>query len=428
MRRASYWQACAASASWAHCNRHAWLRVAALRRCMPVCLAPSHRPPDRKPRDISGASAADDRVTMSSMFPERRAGRRDRAASSWWSTICPPILRLLAYPARRQGYQVLTAPTASRRQESPARELPDLVLVRCADAAFDGFDLCRALKAAPETRLTPVVLMTGAAEADDRLRAIEAGANDIVNKPIDQPELNARVRSLMELKRYHRRPGLGRSRAPQPCADDRSARCLHEGHCERLSALRGRGGARLRLSRTTCPRWAGAGISRHRPADRRAHLILLKPDRLPRTEYERMKAAHRDWRSAVRRSSRAAPVRPIVRHHHELLDGSGYPDHCPATTFRCSPRSSASWTSTTRSRRRVPIRRHDHRQSRSRCCSSRPRAARAGVTWSRHSWPAAVRCRRADDADAKAICRLPVAAETARRARVHAQAVGSRIE
>src|SRR4051812_21809617 len=98
-------------------------------------------------------------------------------------------LQLLTRILSAQGYTVVTAPNGREGLAAAMRELPDVVLTDIRMPRLDGFGLCRELKSSPATRLTPVVLMTGATESEDRIRAIEAGATDFITKPIDQPEL-----------------------------------------------------------------------------------------------------------------------------------------------------------------------------------------------------------------------------------------------
>lgn len=235
-------------------------------------------------------------------------------------------LRLLEMILGQQGFQVLTAGDGEEGLSIAAREQPDLVLSDVRMPRCDGFDLCRALKSAPSTRLTPVVLMTGAAEPNDRIAAIEAGANDIVSKPIDQPELKARVRSLMELKRYtddlDSAEAVLRSLALMIEARD----TYTEGHCERLSQYAVELGLALGLPEDDLEALSRGGYFHDIGKIALPDAILLKPGALSPAEYERMKA-HTTIGDRLCGDLRVLnQVRPIVRHHHERLDGSGYPD------------------------------------------------------------------------------------------------------
>ena len=260
------------------------------------------------------------------MFTERRVRRvRPRGVILVVDDLAAN-LRLLEHILGGQGYEVLTAGDGLEAQQIAERESPDLVLSDVRMPRCDGFDLCRALKTSAATRLTPVVLMTGAAEPDDRLRAIEAGANDIVNKPIDQPELNARVRSLMELKRYtddlDSAETVLRSLALMIEARD----AYTEGHCERLSRYAVDLGTRLGLAETDLQALSRGGYFHDIGKIGLPDSILLKPDKLSPAEFERMKT-HTVVGDHLCGDLRVLHhVRPIVRHHHERLDGSGYPD------------------------------------------------------------------------------------------------------
>ena len=81
-------------------------------------------------------------------------------------------------------------------------DVPDLVLLDVVMPQMSGVEVCRELKARPVTRLTPVVLITGSHDREQRLAGLEAGADDFLRKPVDPAELSARVRSLVRLKRY----------------------------------------------------------------------------------------------------------------------------------------------------------------------------------------------------------------------------------
>ncbi len=144
-------------------------------------------------------------------------------------------LSALSAVLRLEGYDVLTASHGRQALDIVLRDRPDVVVSDVRMPVLDGFGLCRELKAAPDTCLIPVVLLTGATEAQDRLRAIEAGANDFLTKPIDQSELKARVRSLMQIK--HITDDLDSAeavlRSLALMIEVRDA--YTEGHCQRLA-------------------------------------------------------------------------------------------------------------------------------------------------------------------------------------------------
>src|SRR5439155_24054417 len=102
----------------------------------------------------------------------------------------------------RDGYLVSSATNGHDALKAVARDHPDLVLMDVRMPGLDGFDACEALKTNPATRLIPVVLMTAQQDTEDRIRGIEAGADDFITKPFNAHELRARIRSLVRIKRY----------------------------------------------------------------------------------------------------------------------------------------------------------------------------------------------------------------------------------
>jgi len=235
-------------------------------------------------------------------------------------------LDLLRRLLTAQGYNVVTAGDGQEALEIVSREAPDVVLSDIRMPRRDGFDLCRELKASPDTRLTPVVLMTGMEEATDRIRAIEAGANDLLSKPIDQPELRARIRSLMQLKHFtddlDSAEAVLRSLALMIEARD----SYTEGHCDRLARYANDAGRVLQLPEDDLVALGRGGYFHDIGKIALPDSILLKPGPLTPEEYERMKE-HPVVGDRLCGDLRALHhVRPIVRHHHERQDGSGYPD------------------------------------------------------------------------------------------------------
>jgi putative two-component system response regulator len=230
--------------------------------------------------------------------------------------------RLLTF----EGYGVLIAGDGQEAVDAVHREDPDLVIMDVRMPRLDGFAACRVLKADPRSRLTPVVLMTGAAEREDRVRAIDAGADDFLMKPIDATELKARVRSLVRLKRYTDDLDSAESVILSLARTVEARDPNTEGHCERLAHYALALGRRLGLPEDDLAALHWGAYLHDIGKIAIPDAVLFKPGPLTDEELIVMRT-HPVIGERLCGSLRAlARVRPIIRHHHERLDGSGYPD------------------------------------------------------------------------------------------------------
>lgn len=115
----------------------------------------------------------------------------------------PQNVKLLADLLAVKGYAVATAANGNEALASIAASRPDLVLLDIMMPGLSGYDVCRKIRDDPPTALLPIVLVTSLDPHQERVKGIEAGADDFLHKPINQAELLARVRSLLRIKSLH---------------------------------------------------------------------------------------------------------------------------------------------------------------------------------------------------------------------------------
>ncbi|HXH83810.1 MAG TPA: response regulator [Candidatus Tectomicrobia bacterium] len=119
----------------------------------------------------------------------------------------PVNLKLLADLLAAKGYGVVTATSGPEALAAIERAAPDLVLLDVMMPGMSGYDVCRRVRENPATAMLPVVMVTALDPGQERVKGIEAGADDFLTKPINQPELLARVRSLLRIKELWDRIG-----------------------------------------------------------------------------------------------------------------------------------------------------------------------------------------------------------------------------
>ena len=226
----------------------------------------------------------------------------------------------------RDGYDVEAVVDGNAALESVRRTLPDLVLLDVMMPGPSGFDVCRTLKADPLTRLIPIVLITALQQSEDRVQGFDAGADDFISKPFNAHELRARVRSLLRIKRYTDDLDNAQSVILSLALTIEARDQYTEGHCERLARYASLLGQRINLSDDDIAVLMRGGYLHDIGKVGIPDAILLKPDRLTAAEHAIMQdhVAIGDRLCGELRSLRQ--VRPIIRHHHERRNGTGYPD------------------------------------------------------------------------------------------------------
>jgi len=204
--------------------------------------------------------------------------------------------------------------------------LPDLVLLDAQMPGCDGYEVCRQLKNEAATALIPVVLVTGDGSLEDRMRGFEVGADDFYVKPFEARELLARVRAALRQKKLTDTLEAAESVLFSMARIVEARDADTEGHCGRLSVLAEKLAWRLRLPASLRVALRRAGILHDIGKVVVPDAVLLKRGPLSDNEWRIMRehAAAGERICAPLRTF--ADVLPIIRHHHERRDGSGYPD------------------------------------------------------------------------------------------------------
>jgi putative two-component system response regulator len=226
-----------------------------------------------------------------------------------------------------EGFHVLTARDGKTALAEFQRLRPDIVLLDVNMPGLNGIEVCRALKSNADTRLVPVVLITGMTATQDRVAGIEAGADDFLTKPVDREQLKARVRSLLKQKAYTDELERAESVLFALARSIEEKDPYTEGHCERLAEYSVRLGQRLQLPAQEIQALRRGGIVHDIGKVAVPDSILLKCGPLTLEEQEVLQ------RHPIAGENICAPLKsfhsvlPIIRHHHEKQDGTGYPDH-----------------------------------------------------------------------------------------------------
>jgi len=225
-----------------------------------------------------------------------------------------------------RGYDVTTATSADAAQAAIRKQHPDLILLDVIMPEKTGYELCHELKEDPQTRLIPVVMITGLTDREDRIRGIDAGADEFLNKPIFPEELFARVRSLLKLKEFTDELESVEAVLFTLARGVEARDPYTEGHCERLSHYAQDLGRYLHLDEDSVTALRRGGVLHDLGKISIPDHILKKGNHLTPDEWEIMKQHPVIGENICKPLKALRLVLPIIRNHHEHWDGSGYPD------------------------------------------------------------------------------------------------------
>lgn len=237
-----------------------------------------------------------------------------------------------------RGYRTVAVQNAAAAEAEIRREAPDLILLDVVMPGKSGYELCRELKADSKTRLIPIVMITGLSAREDRVKGIEAGADDFLTKPISSEELYARLSSLLKLKEF---TDELESADAVLCTLGLSVEARDpytEGHCERLARNATDLGRFLGVDEESLVALRRGGYLHDLGKIAVPDEILKKGSDLTAAEWAVMKQHPVTGETICRPLRSLRLVLPIIRHHHEHSDGSGYPDGLRAGEIPLLPR------------------------------------------------------------------------------------------
>jgi putative two-component system response regulator len=192
--------------------------------------------------------------------------------------------------------------------------------------AMSGIELCARLKADPRYEFTPVVMLTAVADLDSRIAGLAAGADDFFPKPVELGELRTRVSALLRVKFLLDQLERAESVITTLALTIEARDTYTGGHCDRLSRYAVALGETLGVDQATLRALRLGGYLHDLGKIAVPDGILLKPGPLDPSERERIRTHPGAGSDIVQGLRSLELVRPIMRHHHEKWDGTGYPD------------------------------------------------------------------------------------------------------
>ena len=234
---------------------------------------------------------------------------------------------LLRELLEQEGHTVLIAPSGEEGLAILEVETPDCIVCDLLLPQMDGFEVCRRLKADPERRFIPIVVVTCLADLRHKLDALDAGADDLLTKPVNPLEVKARVRALLRTRRLTLELESAQNVVFALATAIEQKDSYTEGHGERVGIFSRSLAEHLGLPEADVLAVQTGGLLHDVGKIGCPDAILNKPGPLTRDEFEVIKRHPvAGWEICRHLKSLGDATLHCIRNHHERLDGSGYPD------------------------------------------------------------------------------------------------------
>jgi putative two-component system response regulator len=239
------------------------------------------------------------------------------------------------------GYDVREARDGIEALDAVAADEPDLILLDIDMPRLDGIAVCEQLKSHPVRRLIPIVILTASNDRGTKLRGIAAGADDYLSKPFDPKELLIRTKVLLRQRALNDRLDAteGVLFALARAVEARDLHTIH--HAERVGRYAEAMGAAHGFGSEDRDLLYHGGVLHDLGKIAIPDAILLKPGPLTAVEFATMRRHSVEGERICLSLRSVAHYLPIIRHHHERVDGEGYPDHLAGTDIPIGARITA---------------------------------------------------------------------------------------
>jgi len=237
-----------------------------------------------------------------------------------------PNRELLEAHLISEGYQVETAGSGHEALAKVQEKAPDIILLDIQMPGIDGYQVCKTLKESGNTRLIPIIMITALKDVENKIKAIEVGADDFISKPFNKHEVLARVRSLLKVKYLNDQLDTAENVIFAMASAIESKDKYTEGHIERVSQYSMELSDMLDLSGMEREAIHKGGQLHDIGKLVLDDAIINKPGKLTPDEFEMVKQHPLVGYKICHPLKSVRYALPVIRWHHEKLDGSGYPD------------------------------------------------------------------------------------------------------
>lgn len=236
------------------------------------------------------------------------------------------IATLLVQILTTDGYRVSYAGDGQAALTAIALEPPDLVLLDLDMPLMGGYEVCRRLKEDPKTQLIPILILTGRSSSEARLKGWELGADEFLTKPFHFVDVRARCRSLLRVKRLVDDLDSAQSVVFAFARAVEAKSPYTQGHSERVTKLALALATKLKMSSGDHAILNWGAILHDIGKISTPDAILNKPGPLTAAEFEIVKQHPIQGARIVEPLRSVRATVPLIRWHHERMNGGGYPD------------------------------------------------------------------------------------------------------